>query len=101
MHIGDMICHAAEQKGADFLVLGRRGLGRFERMMIGSTSNYCLENAKCNVLIAKSELSAPELHSSKQEVIRLEEAERLRRIKEDAILEKAINKSRGVTKQVV
>lgn len=52
-HVGDAICQAAKDKLVDVLVVGRRGLGAVKRLMIGSTSKYCLENAPCSVLIAK------------------------------------------------
>lgn len=44
-HIGQMICVAAEQKGIDFLVIGRRGMNRFSRLVVGSTSKHVMENA--------------------------------------------------------
>ena len=71
VHSGDMICKAAEQKEVDILVVGRRGVGKFERMITGSTSQYVLEHAHCNVFVVKSEISAPELHSSKRDVLQL------------------------------
>jgi nucleotide-binding universal stress UspA family protein len=42
------------QKGDfDTLIIGRRGLGRFKEMMLGSISNKVLHHAKCTVMIAK------------------------------------------------
>ena len=52
-HIGHMICVAAEQKGIDFLVIGRRGMNRFSRLVVGSTSKHVMENAPCNVIVIK------------------------------------------------
>jgi nucleotide-binding universal stress UspA family protein len=81
-HIGAMICKAAEQKSADFLVLGRRGMNRFSRMITGSTSKYCMENATCNVIITKG-CYVPEDHSvSRYDIRKMEEQERERRIRE-------------------
>jgi len=52
-NVGEMICQAVEKKHIDFLVLGRRGMGKIKRWFLGSTSQYCMENAKCNVVVVK------------------------------------------------
>ncbi len=54
-HIGAMICKAVQDKSIDFLVMGRRGMNRFSRLIAGSNSRYCMENADCNVIIVKGE----------------------------------------------
>jgi nucleotide-binding universal stress UspA family protein len=42
------------QKGAfDTIIIGRRGIGRFKEMMLGSISNKVLHHAKCTVMIVK------------------------------------------------
>ena len=42
------------QKGDfDTIIIGRRGLGRFKEMMLGSISNKVLHHAKCTVMIVK------------------------------------------------
>ena len=42
------------QKGDfDTIIIGRRGLGRFKEMVLGSISNKVLHNAKCSVIIVK------------------------------------------------
>ena len=42
------------QKGDfDTVIIGRRGLGRFKEMMLGSISNKVLHHAKCTVMIVK------------------------------------------------
>jgi hypothetical protein len=81
-HIGEMVCKAAEQKGVDFLVVGRRGMNRYSRLLTGSTSKYCMVNAPCNVIITKG-CYLPEEHGSRYEAQMLEEQERLRRMKEE------------------
>ncbi|GLT36029.1 hypothetical protein SLA2020_104340 [Shorea laevis] len=50
----DEICQAIEQKHADLLIVGSRGLGKIKRAFLGSVSNYCAHHAKCPVLIVKS-----------------------------------------------
>jgi nucleotide-binding universal stress UspA family protein len=37
----------------DTIILGRRGLGTFREIVLGSTSNKVLHHAKCSVMIAK------------------------------------------------
>lgn len=42
------------QKGDfDTIIIGRRGLGRFKEMMLGSISNKVLHHAMCTVMIVK------------------------------------------------
>ena len=48
----------AKIRGADLLIMGRRGLGNVERMFVGSNSTYVVHNAPCSVLVIKSD--APE-----------------------------------------
>ncbi|XP_028757907.1 universal stress protein A-like protein isoform X2 [Neltuma alba] len=47
------ICDAVEKHNIDLLVLGERGLGTIKRALIGSVGSYCLQNAKCPVLVVK------------------------------------------------
>jgi len=81
-HIGQMICVAAEQKGIDFLVIGRRGMNRFSRLVVGSTSKHVMENAPCNVIVIKGFFLAEEHGASVAEIQKLEEQERQRRVQE-------------------
>jgi len=80
-HAGEMICQAVQLKKADFLFLGRRGLGKFTRWIVGSTSRYCVEHADCNVLVTKGEWGPEEEHSNLKQVHQEEEKEREERIK--------------------
>ena len=45
----DELIKASE--GADMLVLGRRGMGGFARLTMGSVSNQVAHHAQCPVLI--------------------------------------------------
>ncbi|KAL5763538.1 hypothetical protein ACOSP7_019802 [Xanthoceras sorbifolium] len=47
------ICNAVQKLNINLLVLGNRGLGKIKRALIGSVSNYCVQNAKCPVLVVK------------------------------------------------
>lgn len=38
-------------QGADVLVMGRRGRGRFARAMLGSVSRRCAQHAACPVVV--------------------------------------------------
>lgn len=45
-----------EKLKVDILLLGRRSgvsLGSVRRMILGSNSKYCVENAKCTVIVKK------------------------------------------------
>ncbi len=52
-HIGEAICKAVDQKNIQILVMGSRGLNKLSKVILGSVSQYCSENANCNVLIVK------------------------------------------------
>jgi nucleotide-binding universal stress UspA family protein len=42
-----------ESHGADLLVVGSRGHGEFVGMLIGSTSEHCVANAACPVVVIR------------------------------------------------
>ena len=43
----------AQNGDFDTIIIGRRGLGRFKEMVLGSISNKVLHHAKCSVMIVK------------------------------------------------
>jgi nucleotide-binding universal stress UspA family protein len=43
----------AAAKGADLLVVGSRGLGGFQGLLLGSVSQYCARHAECSVVIVR------------------------------------------------
>ncbi|XP_044492256.1 universal stress protein YxiE-like [Mangifera indica] len=47
------ICTAVQKLNINMLILGERGLGKVKRALIGSVSNYCIQYAKCPVLVVK------------------------------------------------
>lgn len=50
----DVIVDFCKDTNADVLVMGSRGLGALKRTMgVGSTSDYCVHNAPCPVIIVK------------------------------------------------
>lgn len=49
----DVLVEEAEKRGADLIVLGRRGLSGGERFVMGSVSSKVARLAGCSVLIAR------------------------------------------------
>lgn len=56
---GGAIVSTAMATGADLVVVGARGVGRFQRLLLGSVSERVAQTAPCPVLIVKSERAAP------------------------------------------
>lgn len=52
-HPVDKIVSVAEEEKADLIVLGSRGLGGFQRFLLGSVSDGVLHHAHCPVLIVR------------------------------------------------
>jgi nucleotide-binding universal stress UspA family protein len=40
-------------RGADLLIVGSRGIGGFEEMLVGSVGHYCMRRAPCTVVIVR------------------------------------------------
>jgi nucleotide-binding universal stress UspA family protein len=49
----DVLVEEAAQRGADLIVVGRRGLTGAERLVMGSVSSKVARTAACSVLIAR------------------------------------------------
>ncbi|KAI8049834.1 hypothetical protein BDF22DRAFT_696874 [Syncephalis plumigaleata] len=47
------ICDTAKDTNASLIVLGSRGLSTLKRVLIGSVSEYVVNNAECPVLVVK------------------------------------------------
>ena len=52
-HPAEQIIKRAEQSHADLIVLGRRGISKFEKLVMGSISERVLTYAPCPVLVTK------------------------------------------------
>jgi len=52
-HVGESIVRYADAENCDLIVMGSRGLGGFERLLVGSVSNYVAHHAHCPVLIVR------------------------------------------------
>jgi nucleotide-binding universal stress UspA family protein len=50
-HPAEQIVHKAETENFDLIILGRRGLSRFERWRLGSVSERVLRYAHCPVMV--------------------------------------------------
>ena len=48
-----VIIDVAEENGVDLIVMGSRGLGLVKGVLLGSVSQYVVENAKCAVMVVK------------------------------------------------
>jgi nucleotide-binding universal stress UspA family protein len=51
---GKIICETAKAWNANLIVIGRRGLSGLSELLMGSTSNYVLHHAPCDVLTIQS-----------------------------------------------
>jgi nucleotide-binding universal stress UspA family protein len=47
------ICRVLQERQADLLVVGARGLGGWERLLVGSTTDRLLGEAPCSVLVVR------------------------------------------------
>ncbi|KAF3431884.1 hypothetical protein FNV43_RR26620 [Rhamnella rubrinervis] len=47
------ISDAVQKYNIKLLVLGELGVGKLQRAILGSVSNYCVQNAECHVLLVK------------------------------------------------
>ena len=48
-----VIADVAEEYNVDLIVMGSRGLGLVKGVLLGSVSQYVVENAKCAVMVVK------------------------------------------------
>ncbi|MDP8924355.1 MAG: universal stress protein [Chloroflexota bacterium] len=51
----EAICQRAVDSSADLIVLGSRGLGTLERLVMGSVSSAVVRQAPCSVLVVRGE----------------------------------------------
>ncbi|CAI9763195.1 unnamed protein product [Fraxinus pennsylvanica] len=53
----EVICHEVNRVRPDFLVVGSRGLGPFQRVFVGTVSEFCVKHAECPVIAIKRSAS--------------------------------------------
>ncbi|KAJ3692487.1 hypothetical protein LUZ60_012837 [Juncus effusus] len=49
----EVICAEVKKANPDLLVVGCRGLGPFQRVFVGTVSEYCVKHAECPVITIK------------------------------------------------
>ena len=49
----DVICEVAQDLQVDLIAVGTRGLGRLERLVLGSVSLAVIERAHCSVVVVR------------------------------------------------
>lgn len=54
-HPARAVLDAAEEAGADLIVMGNRGRGGFTKVLLGSVSQHVLHHARCPVLVIRDE----------------------------------------------
>ncbi|KAJ6903037.1 universal stress protein A-like protein [Populus alba x Populus x berolinensis] len=50
----EVICDAVQKCGVNLLVIGDEASGNIKRALLGSVSSYCVQNAKCQVLLVRN-----------------------------------------------
>ncbi len=53
-----VIVHEADRWNADLIVMGSRGLGAWNRLLLGSVSSAVVHHAKCSVEIVRQRFAA-------------------------------------------
>jgi nucleotide-binding universal stress UspA family protein len=52
-HPAEQIVYRAEEEGVDLIVTGHRGMGFFQRLLVGSVSKQIVSHAPCAVLVVR------------------------------------------------
>ncbi len=50
---GEVIACVAQEEGSDLIIVGSRGLGAFQRTLLGSVSDHVTHHAHCPVLVVR------------------------------------------------
>eukprot|EP00262_Sarcandra_glabra_P010264 TRINITY_DN2530_c0_g1_i1.p1 TRINITY_DN2530_c0_g1~~TRINITY_DN2530_c0_g1_i1.p1 ORF type:complete len:186 (+),score=29.90 TRINITY_DN2530_c0_g1_i1:139-696(+) len=49
----EVLCHEVKRVQPDLLVVGSRGLGPFQRVFVGTVSEFCVKHVECPVITIK------------------------------------------------
>ena len=52
--MGDVVRHAAEEVGADLIIVGNKGMSGAKRFLLGSVPNKVSHHAPCSVMIIRT-----------------------------------------------
>jgi nucleotide-binding universal stress UspA family protein len=74
----EMICSVAQEVQADLTVMGARGVGQIQELVLGSVSHWVLTHAPCPVLVIKAPLK--EIKKILLPLQDLEDMERVKRL---------------------
>ena len=66
-HPGHQLLGYATEKKAETIFVGRRSTDSLDRFLLGSTSKFLVENSKCNVAIAKTDVAIRHSKSKEKE----------------------------------
>ncbi len=48
-----VLCAEAKALGADYVVVGNRGMGPIKSALVGSVSDYIVKHAPCSVIVVR------------------------------------------------
>lgn len=52
--IGPIICSTIDEAQIDHVVVGRSGMSKVKKLLLGSVSRYIVDNATCDVTVVKT-----------------------------------------------
>mmetsp|Transcript_14489 Transcript_14489/g.16084 ORF Transcript_14489/g.16084 Transcript_14489/m.16084 type:complete len:207 (+) Transcript_14489:2-622(+) len=53
-HAAEAICKEVKERNVDYLIVGSKGWGGMQKLLVGSICNFCVHHAPCHVLVVKN-----------------------------------------------